>query len=67
MASRGERQLPDSECLVPRGIGEKDFSARVSVYPNPSRGSVHVSVPDVENAYVGMYDFQGTGFIAAHG
>ena len=31
----------------------------VMVYPNPSQGSVHVSVPGVENAYVRVYDFQG--------
>ena len=30
-----------------------------SVYPNPSRGSVLLTLPDVERAQVEVYDFQG--------
>lgn len=57
------RAEPESNARVTKTPSKAGLTSAESkpwtVYPNPSRGSIRVSIPGTENAQISVYDFQG--------
>ena len=59
---RAEREGSENARVANQSANEAATSTleqKFSMYPNPTQGTVHLSLPEIERASVRVYDFQG--------